>query len=306
MAVDMDAFVSHSSANRTIATEVESGLQARGLRIWLDEADIHLGSLLRQELQTSIRRCHVLLLLWSKPASASRWINAEWLIAFHLGKFILPCTLDEEPLPQCLESTVFLNIKELQQSDIERLARAIKEAPSSPNRIGSVMRSQESALTQAIDAIRDGQQTLTDHLGRRDVAKASEVQSLLDDVMEHATNQWPFDPMIVNLSGYHLKNAYMVKHWAAIQAGRGPRDELLGQAERRFFESLWIDPTDPSALNGLGSILMLERELDASEFFIRAAIAAAKKRGMASYEPAEQDLETVLYYKNQHIGEPEP
>jgi hypothetical protein len=305
-AVDMDAFVSHSSANRTIATELESGLQARGFRIWLDEADIHLGSLLREELQTSIRRCRVLLLLWSRPASASRWINAEWLMAFHFGKFIIPCALDEEPLPQCLEPTVFLKIRELRQSDIERLARAIKEAPSSSNHLGSVMSSQEAALRQAVGAIQDGQQTLTDHLGRCELAKASEIQRLLDDVMEHAAKQWPLDPMIVNLSGYHLKNAYMVKHWAAIQAGRGPRDDLLGQAERRFFESLWIDPTDPSALNGLGSILMLERELDAAEFFIRAAIAAAKKRGMASYPPAEQDLETVLYYKNQQTGEPGP
>jgi hypothetical protein len=302
--VDMDAFVSHSSANRAIATGLESGLQASGLKIWLDEADIHLGSLLRDELHTSIHRCRVLLLLWSKPASASRWINAEWLIAFHLGKYILPCKLDEEPLPQCLESTVFLNIRDVQQSDIERLARAIKEAPSSSKRLGSVMRSEESALRAAIDAIQDGQQTLTDHLGRREVAKASEVQRLLDDVMQEARKQWPLDPMIVNLSGYHLKNAYLVKYWAAIQAGRGPRDELLDQAERRFFESLWIDPTDPSALNGLGSILLLERELDAAEFFIRTAIAAAKKRGMASYPPAEQDLQTVLYYKNQQTGEP--
>jgi hypothetical protein len=40
-------------------------------------------------------------------------------------------------------------------------------------------------------------------------------------------------------------------------------------------------PADPSALNGLGNVLFLQRDLLAAEFFIRAAIAAAREQGMA-------------------------
>lgn len=47
-------------------------------------------------------------------------------------------------------------------------------------------------------------------------------------------------------------------------AGRAPKDPLLNQGERHFFDALCVDPSDPSALNGLGSILMFERELDAA------------------------------------------
>jgi Flp pilus assembly protein TadD len=93
----------------------------------------------------------------------------------------------------------------------------------------------------------------------------------------------------------------VAKYRDAIQAGRAPSDELLDRAERRFFEALSIDPTDPSALNGLGSILLLERELDAAEFFIRTAIAEAKKRGIVPYEAAERDLQVVLYYKSLQV-----
>jgi Flp pilus assembly protein TadD len=102
--------------------------------------------------------------------------------------------------------------------------------------------------------------------------------------------------MIVNLAGYNLKNAYMLRHWDAIQAGRAPDDPLLAQAEQRFFETLSIDPADPSALNGLGSILMFRRDLKAAEFFVLAAIAQAHSEQM-DYPAAEQDLALIRRFK---------
>ena len=51
------------------------------------------------------------------------------------------------------------------------------------------------------------------------------------------------------------------------------------------------------ALNGLGSILVYERDLNAAEFFIRRAIHYAEKDG-ADYAEAKHDLALVLRYKN--------
>ena len=102
--------------------------------------------------------------------------------------------------------------------------------------------------------------------------------------------------MVLNLSGYHHKNAYMLKHWAAIQAGRPPKDRLLERAERFFFEALFVNPNDYSALNGLGSILIFERDLDAAEFFIRQAIALAGQHGI-DYSEAKHDLAMILAFK---------
>jgi hypothetical protein len=271
-------------------------LTASGLNVWLDDSDIRLGALLRNELQASIDRCRVLILLWSQPASQSRWINAEWLTAFHLDKFILPCTLDDTPLPQCLRASVFLPVVRASKTVLERLARAVREAPASRNAMPPLMRSESAELHDAVETIARGQKVVTDHLVARKLSDAAQVQKLLDDVMVHANATWPLDPMIVNLDGYHLKNAYMLKYWDAIQAGRAPGDTLLGRAEGRFFETLSIDPTDPSALNGLGSVLILERELEAARFFVEAAISAAKAKGMATYPAAEHDLEVIRYY----------
>jgi hypothetical protein len=99
--------------------------------------------------------------------------------------------------------------------------------------------------------IAGGQDELGNQLEKRQLSKAAEVQALLDDHMDKALGAWPLESMIMNLAGYHLKNAYTLKHWDAIQAGRAPDDPLLAQAEQRFFETLAIDPTDPSALTDL-------------------------------------------------------
>jgi hypothetical protein len=218
-------------------------------------------------------------------------------MAYHEGSLIVPCVLDDMPLPQCLQNSVFLDLRRVTKRALARLAAAIRDGGESPMSLAPVMRSESAELGAAIRAIAEGQQAMTERLGRSDVTGAAEIQALLDEPMKHAQALWPLDPMIVNLDGYHQKNAYMVKYWDAIQAGRAPRDPLLDEAERRFFETLFIDPNDPSPLNGLGSVLFFERELDAAEFFIRAALAAAKKQGMASYPAAEHDLEQIRRFK---------
>ena len=87
----MDAFISHASENSELAVKIEKLFEEKGLKIWLDHSDIRLGVLLRDELQAEIRKSRTLILLWSEPASASRWVPAEILMAFHLNRFIIPC-----------------------------------------------------------------------------------------------------------------------------------------------------------------------------------------------------------------------
>lgn len=296
----MDAFISHSSKNRARAQRLETALEAEGLEVWLDDSEIRLGVLLSAELQGSIRGSRALVLLWSRAASQSRWVNSEWLMALHQDVFVLPCVLDATPLPQCLQNSVYLNLRRVDERAVQRLARAIAAAQPGPTPVAPVMRAESPELGDAIATLAQGQAAMLERLGRRELGEATELQRQLDDLTEQVVAAWPLDPMVVNLAGYHVKNEYMLRHWDALQAGRAPRDDLLRQAERRFFETLAVDPHDPSPLNGLGSILMLQRDLDAAEFFIRTAIKAAQRRGIEHYYEAEQDLELVERFR----GEP--
>jgi len=76
----------------------------------------------------------------------------------------------------------------------------------------------------------------------------------------------------------------------------------LDQAEHCFFETLCVDPSDPSALNGVGSILMFERELAAAEFFQLRAIAMVKREG-GDYPAAQHDPDLILFYKRPKAGQ---
>jgi hypothetical protein len=276
---------------------MERALEDRGLDVWLDDSEIRLGVLLAPELQQSIRDADVFVLLWSAAAASSRWVASEWLMALLQRRPILPCVLDGTPLPQALEHLVFLNVPAAGDQAPDRLARGIRDSVGSTTRLAPVMRAEPAELHQAIGSIAGGQQAMLQQLTQRHLDEARQLQQLVGAVLEHARSVWPLDPMLINLDGYQLKNEFMLDHWDAIQSGRAPRDPLLERAEGRFVETLSIDPTDPSALNGLGSILIFRRDLAAAEFFVRAAIDAARERGMDRYEPAEQDLELVLRFR---------
>ena len=292
----MDAFISHSSRDAAVAVDVERRLEHGGLKVWLDRSEIRPGRLLRKELQSAIADSRVVVLLWSKPAAASRWIAAEILTAFHLDRFIVVCARDKTALPYFLQNTIYLNVRPRKSDWAQPLLRAIRAAPRAANEVPAPMGSETTELAAEIRQLAAFQAEVTDRLGVNDLAGARKHQKTLDRRMKAAEKKWRLEAMILNLAGYHYKNAYMVKHWEAILAGRPPADRLLDDAERCFYESLFVDPYDFSALNGLGSILIYERDLDAAEFFIRRALALAKRAG-ASYPAADHDLELVLGLK---------
>jgi hypothetical protein len=294
----VNIFISHASKDTAHAERIEKVLEKDGHDVWLDRSDIRLGVLLRDELQAAIRKSRAVVLVWSKAAAASRWVSAEILIAFHLKRFIVPCVVDTTPLPQFLDTTVYLNFLTSEKEALRSLRREIPKVPKSANPFLKMMSSQSADLQQAIQLIAHGQDVELQRLQQRDLKGARELHMVVDQAMKKAEKAWRLDLMILNLAGYHRKNAYMLKHWDAIQAGRPPKDVLLRRAEKFFFAALFVNPVDYSALNGLGSILILERELEAAEFFVRRAIAIAKKKKI-SYTAAEHDLALITHYKTQ-------
>jgi hypothetical protein len=302
-AVRVDAFISHASKDLKFAALVVQGLESDNLHPWIDHADVHFGALLRNELQDAIGKCRTLVLIWSRTAAASRWVISEILTAFHLNRFIIPCVIDGTPLPQFLQNAAYLERRRDKAQLAKKVSAAVRAAPNHANEIPALLAAESPELKDTIHTTARAQAQELQALGARDLKSASKIHGALDNVMKKFRRGFPLEPMILNLAGYHHKNAYMLKHWDAIQAGRAPKDPLLEKAERCFFESLCVNPLDPSALNGIGSILMFERELDAAEFFQRRAISSAKREGY-DYPEAKSDLEIILSAKNVKDSEP--
>ena len=61
-----------------------------------------------------------------------------------------------------------------------------------------------------------------------------------------------------------------------------------------------MNPTDVNAVNGLGSILICDLELNAAEFFVRRSLEIFKAAGIdGTYAAAASDLRLILRLKGQ-------
>ena len=289
-------FISHSSATAAYAARIEQAFTAAGFDAWLDNSDLGLGVQLRPELHDSIRNSRVMVLVWSEAASRSRWVSAEILTAFHMDRFILPCVADDTPLPQFFGHPVYLDLRKADDDALVRLVRAAQDAPDAANPLPPFVASPSPELLRVQEQLARGQDRVLDALGKRHLAAAARAQQALDAPMADAEARWRFDLTVLNLAGYHRKNAYMVKHWEEIQAGRPPKDPVLRDAEQRFFEAALVSPNDLAAINGLASVLVFELELDTATFFNERAIALAQKAGV-SYDAAEQDKAMIAWMR---------
>jgi hypothetical protein len=285
------AFISHASQNLNVAEAIFDALAKSGIDAWLDHKSIQVGGLLRKQLQAEIAASSAVVLLWSKPAASSRWVAAEILTAYHLNRFILPCTLSNVDLPQFLFGAVHFDLSRRRTDAFSRLADQIRRAPKCRNDYEAVTPFEDAALQADIGEImRLQSEELEPGIS---VSEALRRHKLTDKEMRQAEKRWSKDPTILNLAGYHRKNGYMFLYWDDYCAGRFSQDAILLQGEKFFFDTLFLKPTDYSALNGLGNILLFQGELDAAEFFVRRAIACAEEVGF-EYKDAKHDLGLIV------------
>lgn len=290
-----NVFVSYDHDDSEIADRIKQDLIKNGIAVWIDEAELHAGHPLIARIQEAIRNAANFVLLWSKRASQSRWVNAEWNAAWHLEKNIIPCTLDQEPVPPFLLNIVWCSFGGAYKKGIEDLLATltVKTKP------GQLTRRAQPEAPRYLD-LSNGQTKVLDALALGDLKQAKIEQEALDKKVDEGLITNPDNADLLNLAAYHKKNAFQIKHWNGLQLRHYPEDELLNEAEITFYKSLAIEPDNPGAVNGLGSVLALRGDLDAAEFFVRRAIDLAEKQGI-DYTAAKDDLATIQRLKKEIV-----
>jgi hypothetical protein len=177
-------FISHASADLPVAREVQAAPKAR-FNPWLDQSDIQLGVLLGMELQQSIAASELVVLIWSTAAAASRWVAAELLTAFHLDRFIVPCVLTDEALPQFLSRSIYCDLRRRRGDVLARLVEQLQRSPRSRNEFPALQPYEDPDLTKAIHGIYAKQGTMLMRLGSN-LSAARELQAKLDSKMRAA------------------------------------------------------------------------------------------------------------------------
>ena len=88
-------FVSHSSDNRELASDLAAFLEARGVRIWIAPRDVRPGMDYSEQLQLAIENAVAFVVLVTDMANKSPYVRAETEMAFSTHKPIFPVRISD-------------------------------------------------------------------------------------------------------------------------------------------------------------------------------------------------------------------
>jgi hypothetical protein len=117
------AFLSHSSKDKTFVRELREKLYSI-CDTFFDETDIKPGQSITGRLNDALTRTDLLILLFSKFAAESAWVQKEWASMLHLTKPMVVVRLDETPIPPLLQDLKY--ISDVSSADV--VADAISSA----------------------------------------------------------------------------------------------------------------------------------------------------------------------------------
>jgi hypothetical protein len=144
----MRVFVSHSSVDKPFVERLCEALSARGISTWRDDAELRVGDSIPEEIGEALNSSDVLCFCWSSHAARSAWVSRELnsfmprMIARNAP--VLPCVLDNTPLPALLADIKWADFKGSFDTGLEQLLRAV--------RIGEEVKHQEDVRKSTASA----------------------------------------------------------------------------------------------------------------------------------------------------------
>jgi hypothetical protein len=128
------AFLCHSSADKDKVRRLAIELATRGVRPWIDEAEIRTGDSLIDKIQSGIQSSTCLLPVLSKASVDSRWCKEELRMALAMQiksgvKGVLPVLIDDCEIPGFLIEKAYTDLRDWHTYDerVDRLAADIRE-----------------------------------------------------------------------------------------------------------------------------------------------------------------------------------
>ncbi|HET7541113.1 MAG TPA: toll/interleukin-1 receptor domain-containing protein [Polyangiaceae bacterium] len=122
-----DVFISHSSVDTELASQLEKALSKLGRRVWLDETTLLAGQDIVQAVELGLRSSRLAIVLVSPAALASGWVSRERTAAVSEDLWVIPVLLsgvEVKDLPVFLKSRKALLLNGMQ--DIDKVAEQVQ------------------------------------------------------------------------------------------------------------------------------------------------------------------------------------
>lgn len=118
-------FISHSSKNNALARRLHHDLTAVGLTSWLDVHAIRDGERWVSQIESAVAGCAVMVMIHTRSARSSEWVERELLLALEHNKPILIARFEDVPLPLPLITRQYTDFSNY-ASGLEHLTVAIQ------------------------------------------------------------------------------------------------------------------------------------------------------------------------------------
>ena len=139
-------FLSHSSHDKDVVENIANDLRDAEIDVWFDAWSILAGHSLTTEIQKGLEGSDFVVLILSKDAVASGWVEKEWQSqvgreAETRGVRVIPARLDDSNVPTLLRDKVYADFTTNYEVGLNALIRAIRGhaidalAPPEPPRI---------------------------------------------------------------------------------------------------------------------------------------------------------------------------
>lgn len=126
-----DVFLSHSSADKPIVKKLAERLRGDGLRVWLDEWEIHPGDLFGLKVERGLEESRALVLVMSANAFASDWVTLERQTALfrdptNAQRRFIPVLRDNCEIKDTLKQYLFIDWREQSEEQYAKLLVACR------------------------------------------------------------------------------------------------------------------------------------------------------------------------------------
>ena len=123
-------FVSYSSHDKASARQIASDIRAHGHSVWLDEWEIRVGECIPSRIQGGLEGADFVVVLLSRQAVNSRWVDREWKTAFwdevsNGRTAVLPALLEQCSVPELLKPKKYANLVRSYEDGLRELLDAI-------------------------------------------------------------------------------------------------------------------------------------------------------------------------------------
>ncbi|GAB5493867.1 MAG: hypothetical protein Phog2KO_40820 [Phototrophicaceae bacterium] len=127
---EIDLFISHSTQDDAIVSQIHDLLEASGINVWVDHEDgINASNNWAKEIDLAVNSCQAGLLVMSNESVASDYVRAEWQRILARGLILYTVMIDTIPLeemPIILSTIQYIDLRTEFDTGINGLIKAVK------------------------------------------------------------------------------------------------------------------------------------------------------------------------------------